>query len=268
VSLMRIDFPYLMQDRDRHGNVRVYVRRDGRKVRINAPMGSPGFAKAYSEAMDALEHPEGSQGRSGFRAASPGTLGWLAAQYFGSRRFVKLDPKSQATRRLVIEECLREPPKPGSRSKMADCPIGHVTAAVVMMLMDRKADKPGAANNRKKYLSALFGWAVKARFMTANPARDAERVGYATDGFHTWTVEEVRQFEERHPIGTKARLALALMLYTGARRGDVVTFGRQHVKGGVLRYVPRKTRYKRMAVSEKPILPVLADIIAKSVTGT
>jgi integrase len=136
---------------------------------------------------------------------------------------------------------------------MSDCPIGHVTAAVVMMLMDRKADKPGAANNRKKYLSALFGWAVKARIMTANPARDAERVGYATDGFHTWTVEEVRQFEERHPIGTKARLALALMLYTGARRGDVVTFGRQHIKGGVLRYVPRKTRYKRMAVSEKPI---------------
>jgi hypothetical protein len=96
VSRMRIDFPYLMQDRDRHGNVRVYVRRDGRKVRINAPMGSPGFAKAYSEAMDALEHPEGPQGRSGFRAASPGTLGWLAARYFGSRRFVKLDPKSQA----------------------------------------------------------------------------------------------------------------------------------------------------------------------------
>jgi hypothetical protein len=95
--------------------------------------------------------------------------------------------------------------------------------------------------------------------MTANPARDAERVGYATDGFHTWTVEEVRQFEERHPIGTKARLALALMLYAGARRGDAVTFGRQHIKGGVLRYVPRKTRYKRMAVSEKPILPVLAD---------
>jgi hypothetical protein len=53
---------------------------------------------------------------------------------------------------------------------------------------------------RRDYLSALFGWAVKARFMTANPARDAEHVGYATDGFH-WGVEEVRQFEERHPIG-------------------------------------------------------------------
>jgi hypothetical protein len=34
-----------------------------------------------------------------------------------------------------------------------------------------------------------------------------------------------------------------------------------------VRYVPRKTRYERMAASEKPILPVLADIIARSATG-
>jgi integrase len=127
--------------------------------------------------------------------------------------------------------------------------------------MDRKVDKPGAANNRKKYLSAMFGWAVRQRIMRANPARDAERASYATDGFHTWTVDEVRQFEARHPIGTKARLALALLLFTGARRGDMVTFGRQHVKDGVLRYVPRKTRHKRVTVSEKPLLPELADVI-------
>ncbi len=89
------------------------------------------------------------------------------------------------------------------------CPLEYVNAGVVMMFMERKAGKPDAANNRKKYLSAMFGWAVKKRYMTANPARDAERESYATDGFHTWSVEEVRQFEERHPIGTKARLALA-----------------------------------------------------------
>jgi integrase len=57
------------------------------------------------------------------------------------------------------------------------------------------------------------------------------------------------------------------MLFTGARRGDVVTLGKQHAKEGFLRYVPRKTRHQRMTISEKPILPVLADIIAKSPTG-
>jgi integrase len=174
---------------------------------------------------------------------------------------------SQATRRGIIEDCLREPRKPGLTSLMANCPLEYVTAAVVMMLMDRKAGKPGAANNRKKYLSAMFGWAVRQRIMKANPARDAERASYATEGFHTWTVEEVRQFEARHPVGTKARLALALLLFTGARRGDMVTFGRQHVKDGVLRYVPRKTRHKRMTQSEKPILSELAAVIEASPTG-
>ncbi len=266
MSAMRADFPYLMIDQDRHGNERVYVRR-GRKQRIREKMGSPDFARAYVAAMDALENPEGVKGAQKLRAASAGTLGWLAAQYFGARRFTKLDQKSQSTRRLIIEECLREPPKPGSKRTMAECPIEKITAAVVMMLMDRKVDLPGAANNRKKYLSALFGWAVKARHMKANPARDAERVSYATDGFHTWTIEEVRKFEKRHPIGTKARLALGLLLFTGARRGDAVTLGRQHVKDGVLRYVPRKTRYKRMTASEKPVLPILAEIINATQTG-
>jgi integrase len=263
---MRADFPYLMIDRDRHGNERVYVRKDGKKARVRERMGSPEFARAYVAAMDDLDHPGRKDGNR-LRAASAGTLGWLAAQYFASRRFTKLDTKSQSTRRLIIEECLREPPKPGSKLTMAACPIEKVTAATVMMLMDRKADLPGAANNRKKYLSALFGWAVKMRHMKANPARDAERVSYATEGFRTWSVEDVKQFEDRHPIGSKARLALALLLFTGARRGDAVTLGRQHVKDGVLKYVPRKTRYKRMTASEKPILPILAQIINASPTG-
>ena len=42
------------------------------------------------------------------------------------------------------------------------------------------------------------------------------------------------RFEAKHPIGSKARLALALLLYTGQRRGDVVRLGRQHIRNGVL----------------------------------
>jgi integrase len=267
MTKVRIDFPYLKEDTDRHGNVRIYVRRNGCKIRIREPKGSPGFARAYAEAVHALENPTGRKGAGRGSTAPAGTLGALAADYFASRRFKSLDPVSQTTRRGIIEDCLREPRKPGSTALMAHCPLEYVTAAVVMMLMDRKAGKPGAANNRKKYLSAMFGWAVRQRIMRANPARDAERASYATEGFHTWTIEEVRQFEARHPVGTKARLALALLLFTGARRGDMVTFGRQHIKDGVLRYVPRKTRHKRMTQSEKPILPELAAVIEASPTG-
>ena len=104
----------------------------------------------------------------------------------------------------------------------------------------------------------------RAQFDSLNPARDVKPIRYATDGFHAWTPAEVRQFEACHPVGTKARLALSLMLYLGVRRGDVVTLGRQHVRDGVLRFVPNKTRHKKMRSIEIPILPELAAIIAAS----
>jgi len=47
----------------------------------------------------------------------------------------------------------------------------------------------------------------------------------------------------------------------------VVTFGRQHVKDGWLRFVPKKTRYRRATLSEKPFLPELERIVAQSSTG-
>ena len=31
---MKLDLPYLMRDVDRHGNARLFVRRNGRKIRI------------------------------------------------------------------------------------------------------------------------------------------------------------------------------------------------------------------------------------------
>ena len=58
-----------------------------------------------------------------------------------------------------------------------------------------------------------------------NPAREVRYLKAKGDGFHTWTLEEVEQYEKRHPVGTMARLALAVLLYTMQRRSDVVTFG-------------------------------------------
>ena len=35
MTAMKLDLPYLVDDKDRHGNVRIYVRRDGHKVRLS-----------------------------------------------------------------------------------------------------------------------------------------------------------------------------------------------------------------------------------------
>jgi integrase len=269
VKPLQVDLPYLSEEPDRHGNIRLYVRRYGRRIRLPAERGSKEFPRAYQEALDSLSEFAPRRTVTVKQAAPRRSLGWLAALYFGSNEFRALDSKSQATRRGIIEDCLRETIKDGSNDLMRDCPLDFVTAVKIKRLRNLKRAQglPAAANNRRKYLSALFGWAVEAEHIVSNPARDVRRVKYATAGYHTWTIGEVNQFIARHSIGTKAYLALCLLLFVGARRGDMVGFGRQHVRDGWLRFVPRKTRHLRDAVSQKPILAPLAAAIAAGPTG-
>jgi len=263
---VRLDLPYLMADTDRHGNRRLFVRRHDRKVRIREKQGTAAFASAYTAALAALESPS-TRALRRRQSAPTGTLGWLVTSYVAAAEFKALDPVSQRTRRGILEKCLLEPREPGSTDLMALCPLDILAAPHVLMLRDRRADKPGAANNRLKYLSAMLGWAVGRGIMRANPARDVRPIRYDRTGFHTWTVDEVSQFEARHPIGSKARVALALLLFTGPRRGDVVKLGRQHVRDGWIRFVPGKTRYKRSDALEIPVIPELARILAAGPTG-
>jgi len=157
---MRLDLPYLMADTDRHGNERRFVRRFGRKIRIRALPGTAAFASAYSAALEALESD--APPRQAPRGGAPaGTLGWLASSYFAAVEFTGLPTLSQSTRRGIIEACLREPIKPTSPDKLALCPIPLLSAVHIRMLRDRRADKPGAANNRLKYMGSMLSWAVE-----------------------------------------------------------------------------------------------------------
>ena len=86
--------------------------------------------------------------------------------------------------------------------------------------------------------------------------------------FHSWTQEEIAKFEERHPIGSKARLALALLMFTGVRRSDVVKFGSKLVKDEALTFMPEKTSKSTAKVLNLPVLPNLRQVIDASPTGS
>jgi integrase len=94
-----------------------------------------------------------------------------------------------------------------------------------------------------------------------------KKVQYASDGFYTWSRDDVAAFIRRHPKGTMAYLALCLMLFLGARRGDAVRLGPPNLKDGVMTYVPRKTAHKRAEASVKPVLPPLAEAIKSTRTA-
>ena len=113
-----------------------------------------------------------------------------------------------------------------------------------------------------KALRAVVRHGMLADLVHRNPARDVEYLRSGSTGFHTWTADEVAQFKERHPVGSKPRLALALLLFTGQRRSDVVQLGRQHLKDGYLTFVQIKNRNRKPVRLSIPMLPELQRIIA------
>ena len=70
-----------------------------------------------------------------------------------------------------------------------------------------------------------------------------------------WREEDVAAYEARWPIGTRQRVWLDVLLYTGLRRGDVVRIGRQHIRNGVATLKTEKGGYTLEVAL--PILPVL-----------
>lgn len=67
--------------------------------------------------------------------------------------------------------------------------------------------------------------------------------------------DDVQRYERHWPIGTKERVWLGVLLYTGLRRGDAVRLGRQHVRDGVATIRTEKTG----VTVTIPILPVLDE---------
>src|SRR5215510_2527538 len=110
--------------------------------------------------------------------------------------------------------------------------------------------------------------AVEIGLRADDPTRDVRAIRVKSDGFHSWNEDEIAQFEKRHPIGSLGRLALALLLYTGQRRSDVVRMGPQHIRNGVLSVRQQKTGIEKAdEVLEIPVHPDLARILSLSECG-
>jgi integrase len=247
---------YVREYRD--GRCYFQRHRRGRKVRIKAGRDTPEFHAEYARLLG--QH----QPAATTRGPVTGTWRWLCVEYTKSAAFKAFGRRQQSMRRGVLESTWEEPVKPGSATTFGTVRLEDLTTNALRVLRDRKAtnDLPGAASNRVKAIRSVFKWALKEGHLTTNPARDLEQVKQGK-GWHSWEPEEVRRFEEHHPIGSKARLALALLMYTGVRRSDVVLLGRQHVRSGWLKFSTRKTD----VVVEVPVLPELQRIIDASPCG-
>ena len=258
-------YKYVVEDKT-DGVFRFYFRRKGqKKIRLPGHPGTDEFKAAYYAALNGTLTNED----IGPKMASNGTFRWLSQQYFMSAEYKKLDSRTQRVRKGIIEHMWAEPIRPGSDKLFEDMPLHKMDPKAVRTLRDRKADLPEAANGRIKALRAIFTFATAkdVELALTNPARDVSYFRNQSDGFHSWTDAEVVKYETAHGIGTKARLAMALMLYTGQRRSDIVLFGRQHVSNDWLIFTQQKNRNRKPVRLELPIHPELAEIIAASPCG-
>jgi integrase len=263
-NLVNLKLPHLVADTDRHGNVRYYVRKKSQpKVRIHSPRETLEFLEEYRRACAGEIIPKLKLG-----LAAGGSFRWLCEAYYRSTEYGELGTGTAHVRRLILEGiCLGKTAKGKQRG---DLPFALMQERHIRDIRDEKSELPEAANSRLKALRQLFSWAKIANHVVVNPATDVKRLRSNSEGFHAWTDEEVERFEAHHTVGTKARLAFALLRYTGVRRSDVVKLGPGMVRNGLLQFTitkgaKRKGRPGEPAPGPKrlalPMLPELRAVI-------
>jgi len=247
MSGIRLKYVHQWVDKRNGGaRARYYFRRPGfKRIPLPGLPGSPEFMDAYQTALAGQPLPRPMIGASRTKA---GSISALIVSYFSSTAFLSLRPATQTTYRNILERFRRE---------HGDKPVALLTRPHINAMLAQRVLTPAAANHWLRLVKALMAYAIEEGWRKDDPTSGIKRVKNRSDGFHTWSEAEIAMFEARHPIGSKARLALALLLYTAQRRSDVVRMGRQHIRDDVVHVRQQKTG----ATLAIPLHPALAAII-------
>ena len=241
MTLLRLK--YLKSYSDRHGTVRRYFRRRGQKdVPLKGEPVSTEFMRAYQAAYDTTA--------PAVDKTATGTFARIIVDYRRSVTFANLKPSSQKLYQLVLDRIAK---RHGHRL-VRDARRSDARK----MIEEIGATKPAMANVTRAVLRLLMQYAVETELRPDNPAAGLK--AYRTKTRHTWADDELSQFEQRWPLGTRERLAFALLLYTGQRGGDVVKMHRSDLHNGMIRVVQQKTG----AELSIPVHPALLAAIKAS----
>lgn len=249
--MARLRLKYIREFVDRHGKTRRYFKHPKTEnIPLYGEPGSTTFRLGYEAAFARIETPRVDP----LTKRIPGSLDELVDLYFASPAFTNLAPITQATyRNEIIRLCRNHGRKP---VVMLD------RRGVLKIVSERKT--PGAQNQVLKIVRLLMRFAITVEMRKDDPTLAMKKAKTKGDGYIAWEEEDIEKFEKRHSIGTKARLALALLLYTAQRRSDVVRMGRQHLRpGGLIRVRQSKTN----ALLDIPLHPDLAAVLEASPTG-
>lgn len=210
---------HLHRTKSRHGSIVWYVHVPGQKrIRIKGEYGSEAFMAAVDAALRGeVTKTTGSNSKH--------TLAWLIAEYKKSSAWAKFSPATQSQRDNIYKNTIK---------LSGNILFTEINRASIVKGREGRLATPNQANNFIKAMRSLFAWAVDAGIPGAtNPTEGVKLLNVKTQGFHVWTDDEVERYEAHWPLGSRERLALDVLLYTGLRRGDATKLGPKHVKNGV-----------------------------------
>lgn len=242
--------PYLHFYRTQHGRGVWYVRRPGcKKIRIHAEFGTPEFEKEYQNAV---------LGESEKRdKAKTGTLRWLWLRYQDSTAWRGLSRATQKQRENIMSHVLKV---------SGDWSAASIRRADIAATRDAKSETPSQARNYLDLMRGLFRWAAEVGHVKVDPTLGVKNPPkVAGPGFEVWTESDVAKYRKKWPLGTRERVWLDVLLYTGMRRGDAVRIGPANVSGGAIHTSTEKSG-KKIELT-LGILPALAATLKAGPTG-
>jgi integrase len=205
--------PFVSVFVDRHGKERFRFRRGAFSTYLPHPSD-----KLYKQAYDAAKErkPHSLSPR-----ANPGTVNDVLPRFYESLAFKRGADAWRKDRRRILE---------AFREEYGKFELKHFEPHLIDRILEKKLERR-IVNGRKvggsaatvrlrEQLLLFFKWAVKQKLIASNPVESADTPTHKGVGFYRWTESDIAKFRSRWALGTKPRLALELMLWTGTRRGD------------------------------------------------
>jgi integrase len=202
--------------------------------------GTPEFDAAYQAALTGkavVKRPAAD--------VAAGTFKWLIDQYRDTAAWRDLSKATRRQRDNIFKSVI---------AAAGNQPYSRITKADIERGRERRGATPHQARHFLDAMRGLFRWAYKAQHIKHDPTAGIENPARPkNEGFSPWSEEDVAAYEQRWPLGTRQRVWLDVLLYTGLRRGDATRLGRQHVRHGTATLTTEKNKTE----VSLPILPVL-----------
>lgn len=248
--MTKIKLKYVNEYVDRTGKLRRYFRKGGRQLGpLEGAPGSTEFMTAYAAYL--AEKPAAAK-----TTLHEDSLGKLIIDFYGSRLFTDRKPSTRQLYRYALDPLAKEH---GHRSASA------MTAEHAEKIINKiGAKRPGMGNLTRAVMRRVMQFAVKEKRRPDNPMLGIEP--FKVGEHHTWTDAELRQYEAKWRLGTRQRLAYALLLYTGQRVGDVAKMTRGDIADGLIHVVQQKTGAELWVPIHPELLRAMKSLPAKGLT--